>query len=445
LGWLSGWSYRKSHVINSASGAGSNYQIRIKAHYGSGTDSGEDVYLNSHCRTDFGDVRFTDDDGTTLLDYWMEEKVDSDYAVFWVEVADDLSTNPATIYIYYGKSDATTTSDGAATFPFFDDFPGSSIDTTKWNTAGTVTVSNSICTLGPSSVFNRIYSKTAFGYGGFRAKVRTTAVSYGTLMDIDDTPTYNNFILCDVYPYTDNFGVRTRRDGGTVYTLKTTTPEDTNFHKQDTLWASSSEVKVVLDGNVNTQTQGVPGDSPNLVIRFEVNGASEPTKITEIDWVFRRKYVSPEPSHGTWGNEETSGGITITWTAPLNVSHVFDIPFRLFKLTQNLNVACAFLRHRSMKFFETLRALHTWMLPVPIFLKQWFVQLQMTHVFRRPVRLIRLPAALQLTHVFSRSTRLVFWLERLGLLHEYYAAKPLVKRTKLFLVFGDLAVQISND
>lgn len=45
-----------------------------------------------------------------LLDYWMESKVDGDYAVFWVEVPNDLSSNPATIYIYYGKSDATTTS-----------------------------------------------------------------------------------------------------------------------------------------------------------------------------------------------------------------------------------------------------------------------------------------------------------------------------------------------
>ncbi|MEM3589414.1 MAG: hypothetical protein QXN33_00255, partial [Candidatus Bathyarchaeia archaeon] len=38
-GWLSGWSYRKRHIINPASGAGTGYQIRIIAHYGSGTDS----------------------------------------------------------------------------------------------------------------------------------------------------------------------------------------------------------------------------------------------------------------------------------------------------------------------------------------------------------------------------------------------------------------------
>ena len=38
------------------------------------------------CRSDFGDIRFTDSDGVTELSYWMEEKVDGDYAVFWVKV-----------------------------------------------------------------------------------------------------------------------------------------------------------------------------------------------------------------------------------------------------------------------------------------------------------------------------------------------------------------------
>ena len=81
------------------------------------------------CRTDFGDIRFTDDDGSTLLDYWMESKVDSNYAIFWVEVADNLESSAQTIYVYYGKADATTTSNGTNTFSFFDDFSG---DLSKW-------------------------------------------------------------------------------------------------------------------------------------------------------------------------------------------------------------------------------------------------------------------------------------------------------------------------
>jgi hypothetical protein len=69
---LSGWSYRKSHVINSASGAGTNYQVQIITYAGSGTDTSNTVYLNNHARSDFGDVRFTASDGSTLLNYWQE-------------------------------------------------------------------------------------------------------------------------------------------------------------------------------------------------------------------------------------------------------------------------------------------------------------------------------------------------------------------------------------
>jgi len=110
-GWLSGWQYRKPLNISSVEGAGKNYPIRIKVHYGIGTDSDDDVYLGKHCRKDFGDIRFTDKYGSTLLDYWMETKVNSDYAIFWVEIPDDLSAKDAKIYLYYGNWNATTTQD----------------------------------------------------------------------------------------------------------------------------------------------------------------------------------------------------------------------------------------------------------------------------------------------------------------------------------------------
>lgn len=105
--WLSGWNYRTRHVINHATGAGTNYQVSITVHYGGGAASDDDVYTDRGCRTDFGDIRFTDDDKTTELDYWMESKTDSDNAVFWVEVADDLSSEDQTIYVYWGESESS--------------------------------------------------------------------------------------------------------------------------------------------------------------------------------------------------------------------------------------------------------------------------------------------------------------------------------------------------
>lgn len=73
MGWLNGWQYRKSHEVEGVGSELTNYQIKIILNYGSGIDSGEEVFLEGKCRTDFGDVRFADDDGETLIDYWIEE------------------------------------------------------------------------------------------------------------------------------------------------------------------------------------------------------------------------------------------------------------------------------------------------------------------------------------------------------------------------------------
>lgn len=67
--WLQGWNYRKSHPISGSPGAGTDYQIKITTLYGSGMDTSSDVYLGSKSQTNFNDVRFTDDDGLTFLDY----------------------------------------------------------------------------------------------------------------------------------------------------------------------------------------------------------------------------------------------------------------------------------------------------------------------------------------------------------------------------------------
>jgi len=130
-----GWTYRKSHTLYNATGAGTNYQMHIRCHFGAGGDYEDDVYLNGKARSDFADVRFTDSAGN-FLDYWLQRKVDSDYADFWVEVSDDLSSQNRTIYIYYGKPDASSASSGPDTFIAFDDFKSGTGWTYEENRAG---------------------------------------------------------------------------------------------------------------------------------------------------------------------------------------------------------------------------------------------------------------------------------------------------------------------
>jgi len=303
MAWLTGFSYRKSHVINSASNAGTNYQVKIVAHYGTGTDSGGDVYLNNHARNDFGDVRFTSSDQTTLLDYWMESYTASDKAVFWVEVADNLSSSPATIYIYYGKSDATTTSNGNNTFILFDDFDDGIYDTSKWTTvSGSPVESNGYLRIQGADV--RSTNTVPAGHRQ-KARVRLNALTINSQFCWSsqlDGSEYQGW-WCAI---AGTLRTETYDNGGT-HTESAFTPSLNTWYNYEYCWYVSGGVgqstKFYVDNVLkSTHTTNIPDLAPYVGFLSVTNNP-----IIDTDWIFISKYVDPEPSHGSWGSEETSG------------------------------------------------------------------------------------------------------------------------------------------
>lgn len=129
--WLGGWGYRKSHSVLGAVGASTEYQIMVTVHYGSGTALDDDVYCENHAKSDFGDIRFTDNDKTSELKYCRVSYTASSIAQFWVKLTDDLSSSQ-TFYIYYGNAGVSTTSSIDDTFIFAEDWSSSVLDTTRW-------------------------------------------------------------------------------------------------------------------------------------------------------------------------------------------------------------------------------------------------------------------------------------------------------------------------
>jgi hypothetical protein len=129
------WSSRKSHTIHGAVGAGTDYQIAVIVHHGTGNDSGSEVYLDEIGNEDFSDLRFTSSDGITPLSYWIES-VENDTAFVWVKIAESLGDNQIaydrTLHMYYGNPSALSKSDPYETFVFFDDFDGAELDESKW-------------------------------------------------------------------------------------------------------------------------------------------------------------------------------------------------------------------------------------------------------------------------------------------------------------------------
>lgn len=116
------------------------------------------VYVNlpydSDMSPDFADLRFTDETGDVLLPHWIESSTAPVNALIWVRVpviaADDITT----IRVYYGNLDAASTSDGGATFLFFDDFDGASLDGATWKATAPVTVDFGQLNITKGSVYS---------------------------------------------------------------------------------------------------------------------------------------------------------------------------------------------------------------------------------------------------------------------------------------------------
>ncbi len=97
---------------------------------------GINVTYDSNMETDFREILFYDDDDSTLIDFWLHKKVDSSWAMFWIEVPQIDASSNDTIYMYYDNSTSTSQSNGTATFLFgiFQDLEDGSIgvDASDW-------------------------------------------------------------------------------------------------------------------------------------------------------------------------------------------------------------------------------------------------------------------------------------------------------------------------
>ena len=310
--WISGYRYRKSQVIDAGSGAGTGYQIEVKVGEADGA-SDYDLHVEGKAQGFPNDVRFTDDDGGTQLDHWLESisgTTPNRTATYWVKVKDNLDSAQS-IYVYYGKSGETSASDGDATFGFFDDFPGASIDTAKWTiTDGTGWSVGGSELLGQNTS-GRLTSKSMFGSGVIlETKYRTV-----------NRPSNGNMVFGFYVSSTDNFGWLNHPGGdymrvnggwsgignecnlpviGRIVTRATQV--DFYVYRQD---------NGVLWHNRPNQNSTVNNEPIVLGRRYD-NALTGQGYNAYWDWVRVRKYAATAPALGAAGREEDYFGVTPT-------------------------------------------------------------------------------------------------------------------------------------
>jgi len=300
-------------------------KLAISWEGGGGGGGNDEVYCSNHCQDDFDDIRFTESDGQTELDYWIEDYTLSDEATFWVEF-DSIPASPdsAAFYMYYGKTDASSDSDGEATFPFFDDFPGAAINTTKWDgDTGDTSVAGSVMTLASASGWKAIETISQFGpTTAIRSKMYlTTAVDYYARFGLDDAASTTHMAIASV---DDVPTKQLYTKDGTTLTIVDTNWDVGSWMVVDLIVRGGTNVRWFIDGSEGTNSPKTtnPPDANDLEFNFRDTTGDGNIK---SDWVLARKYAYPEPAWGSWGGETLEGGApplgpTVHTLAPTGVT-----------------------------------------------------------------------------------------------------------------------------
>jgi len=252
-----------------------------------------------HAQSDFADIRFTSDDGETLLPYWIEDKSDDEYAKIWIKI-DDIPESPdsGSIYIYYENSGASTTSNIKNTAIIGDDFEDDSFDTDLWqNVAGCTESGSTLKITQLSDVRGELRSVDTYAVG-YRAvakfKSSLAAGSIGAAINgFDDYSDRIHF-----FSYSTSWRFNTEDEGS--YSYHEFGTYDSLYHDIEYKLYTGHAI-LYFDGEIIVDKTA---DIPDEEMKLWSFSTSTNDEYIEIDYWFVGKYVTPEPTWGEIGAEE---------------------------------------------------------------------------------------------------------------------------------------------
>jgi hypothetical protein len=357
-GWLSGYTYRKKHAVTGAAGAGVGYQMMFIVRRSSGTDANNTVYVSGKCKEDFSDVRFADADGN-VFPYAITYKT-SDEAWFWIKPSLDLSQNQY-IYIYYGNPEAQDESNLDSTFIFAEPWDNATLNS-RW------TVDNA----GNGYQIDTAQKRIRLNAGARLKSTRTLYFASNYRVEKFSAPQYatTTSLYCfnvGAYLWAGSSGQRvvfsihnapwSDSDFGVAYlgyrwyvTLSNNYAYITMGIGHSDKWSSSNlgyntyaEYSFYIFRNSTSNYITVSTSYSNVTVSYLNVESADRIYLANMGFDYAyfyafkiRKYVSPEPSHGEWYQEEA---ITAT-QAKLNVnvepSWLSYVAFTLDYPTQDL-------------------------------------------------------------------------------------------------------------
>ena len=336
--WLSGYGYRKTLYVSGSSVPVSDYQLKIILNKGTGIDTTTSLYLDNHILDSFNDIRFTSDDGLTLLKYWIESS-DTNSAVVWVKFP-SIPVAPQTVsfFLYYDNPSALSLSSGSDTFNWFDNFDSNGIS----NWVG----SNEKMHIGESAT-------------QMVSSIKSVSSPYSAQLD-----TYAN---CNTNPW-DGVGsilTRTVNISSGTYKVDFDVLRDITGFRFNTLGYERSIVKINGSASFEEHTTCSPGNCDiqgtwaeksltvenSTIDTIAIEGYSDDCTDGKVwfDNLRVRNYISPEPSLSLTGYEgtthsdnSTSSSSNSSSSAPICGDAVPAFAPDLFQINTSKNTAKLF-------------------------------------------------------------------------------------------------------
>jgi len=282
--WDNNWEYCRNITVSQGVD-GYQYEVHITdtAHM----DEDSIRIINAPCNS-----------GGSEVPHWTE-KFETNDAIIWFK-----GSGTGTQYsIYYNNPSASDTSNGDSVFLLFDDFLGSSINTSKWEITGSPGVSNSKLILSnSSSPGDGVVSLTTFTSGSYSIDAKVT--------QHNDYVRWKTGFENDYYKFDD---------GGSYwwgFYVDDSKVDTWGYNVDPNGLVGTVSLIVNQSTTINTPTNS------HLISQYSTGLGGVRSYVWEctvyIDWIRVRKYVYPEPTASVGSEQSYSACKVLTESITLN-------------------------------------------------------------------------------------------------------------------------------
>src|SRR5437667_7571975 len=251
---------------------------------------------------------------------------------FKTQAAIGASASDDNYYLYYGNASAgAPPANGMNVYLFYDDFSGTSIDTSKWTvTRGTTSVTGGILTVNPAS---SIWAQPTYAFGTdtrWEASIQLggdgaeLSFNFHAARDLDTNPWTGNWIILwsdATSHYAENSKASTLTDSAG---FTDTTP--TLFHTYVMNREGTTGVRYFQDA---TQRALLTTNVPTVSLRpyAFADAGTGATMWQKYDWWKVRQYVTPEPTSAIAAEEGVGPAYQAAGTIQFNTSTTLSVPW----------------------------------------------------------------------------------------------------------------------